>query len=134
MGSIYINFYLKQNKEVQLHLRFEIFTCSSFLPTLQPGKMLEEKLTYRFLQFGIWVSRQASELVSKCSACNFPFSEFWIFLSLLDCYFSEISCTYCFGKCLIDSEQIILIIFKFGPTIFMYVDKSLRRQVSFCSR
>ena len=65
MGSIYINFYLKQNKEVQLHLRFEIFTCSSFLPTLQPGKMLEEKLTYRFLQFGIWVSRQASELASK---------------------------------------------------------------------
>ena len=47
-----LTFYLKQNKEVQLDLqRFEIFIFLSLLPSLPPGKMLEEKLTYRFLQF-----------------------------------------------------------------------------------
>ena len=46
-----LTFYLKQNKEVQLDLqRFEIFTFSLLLPSLPPGKMLEEKLTYRFLK------------------------------------------------------------------------------------
>ena len=41
-----LNFYLKQNKEVQIDLqRFEIFIFSSLLPSLSPGKMLEEKLT-----------------------------------------------------------------------------------------
>ena len=40
-----LTFYLKQNKEVQLDLqRFEIFIFSSVLPSLSPGKMLEEKL------------------------------------------------------------------------------------------
>ena len=49
-------FYLKQNKEVQLNLqRFEIFIFSSLLPSLPPGKIIEEKLTYRFSQFGICV-------------------------------------------------------------------------------
>ena len=43
-----LTFYLEQNKEVQLDLqRFEIFMFTSFLPSLQAGKMLEEKLTYR---------------------------------------------------------------------------------------
>ena len=47
-------FYLKQNKEVQLDLqRFEIFIFSSLLPSVPPGKMLEEKLTYQFFRFGI---------------------------------------------------------------------------------
>ena len=46
--------YLKQNKEVQLDLQhFEIFIFSSLLQSLPSGKVLEEKLTYRFLQFGI---------------------------------------------------------------------------------
>ena len=41
-----LTFYLKQNKEVQLDLQsFEIFIISSVLPSLSPGKMLEEKLT-----------------------------------------------------------------------------------------
>ena len=31
-----------------------------------------------------------------------------------------------------DSEQIILILLKFGPTIFMYHSRTFRRQVSFC--
>ena len=45
-------FYLKQNKEVQLDLqRLEIFIFSSLLPSLPPGKILEEKLTYRFKTF-----------------------------------------------------------------------------------
>ena len=49
-------FYLKQNKEIQLDLqRFEIFIFSSLLPSLPPGKIIEEKLTYRFLRFGICV-------------------------------------------------------------------------------
>ena len=49
-------FYLKQNKEVQLNLqRFEIFIFSSLLPSLPPGKIIEEKLTDRFSQFGICV-------------------------------------------------------------------------------
>ena len=49
-------FYLKQNKEGQLDLqRFEIFTFSSLLPSLPRGKMLEEKLTYRFSRFGTCV-------------------------------------------------------------------------------
>ena len=40
-------FYLKQNKEVQLDWQsFEIFISSSLLPSLLPGKLLEEKLTY----------------------------------------------------------------------------------------
>ena len=44
-----LTFYLKQNKEVQLDLKhFEIFIFSSLLPSLPPGKMLEEKLTYGF--------------------------------------------------------------------------------------
>ena len=38
-----LTFYLKQNKEVQLDLKhFEIFIFSSLLPSLPPGKMLEE--------------------------------------------------------------------------------------------
>ena len=46
-------FYLKQNKEVQLDLqRFAIFIFSSLLPSLPPGKTLEEKLKYRFLRLG----------------------------------------------------------------------------------
>ena len=46
--------YLKQNKEVQLDLQhFEIFIFSSLLQSLPSGKVLEEKLMYRFLQFGI---------------------------------------------------------------------------------
>ena len=48
-------FYLKQNKEVQLDLRLEIFIFSPLLPSLLPGKMLEEKLTYQFSQFGMRV-------------------------------------------------------------------------------
>ena len=48
-----LTFYFKQNKAVQLDLqRFEIFIFSSLLPSLSPGKMLEEKLTYRFSRFG----------------------------------------------------------------------------------
>ena len=44
-----LTFYLKQNKEVQLDLqRLEIFIFSSLLPSLPPGKMVEEKLTYGF--------------------------------------------------------------------------------------
>ena len=39
-------FYLKQNEEVQLDLRFEIIIFSSLLASLLPGKMREEKLTY----------------------------------------------------------------------------------------
>ena len=51
-------FYLKQNKEVQLDLqRLEIFILSSLLRSLPPGKMLEEKLTYRFSRFGICVEQ-----------------------------------------------------------------------------
>ena len=38
-----LTFYLKQNKEVQLDLKhFEILIFSSLLPSLPPGKMLEE--------------------------------------------------------------------------------------------
>ena len=49
-----LTFYLKQNKKVQLDLqRFVIFIFSSLLPSLLPGKMLEEKLTDGFLRFGI---------------------------------------------------------------------------------
>ena len=44
---------LKQNKEVKLDLRFEIFIFSSLLPSLLPGTTLEEKLMYQFLQFEI---------------------------------------------------------------------------------
>ena len=44
-----LTFHLKQNKEVQLDLQhFEIFIFSSLLPSLLPGKMLEEKLRYGF--------------------------------------------------------------------------------------
>ena len=44
-----LTFYLKQNKEVQLDLQhFEIFIFLSLLPSLPPGKMLEEKLRYGF--------------------------------------------------------------------------------------
>ena len=44
-----LTFYLKQNKEVQLDLQnFEIFIFLSPLPSLLPGKMLEEKLRYGF--------------------------------------------------------------------------------------
>ena len=51
-----LTFYLKQNKEVRLDLQhFEIFIFSSLLPSLLTGKMLEEKLTYQFLWFGICV-------------------------------------------------------------------------------
>ena len=39
-----LTFYLKQNKEVQLDLRFKIFIFLSFLPSLLPGKMIEKKL------------------------------------------------------------------------------------------
>ena len=39
-------FYLKQNEELQLDLRFEIFIFSSLLPSFPPGKMREKKLTY----------------------------------------------------------------------------------------
>ena len=39
-------FYLKQNEEVQLDLRFEIIIFSSLLASLLPGTMREEKLTY----------------------------------------------------------------------------------------
>ena len=50
-------FYLKQNEEVQLDLQhFEIFIISPLLSSLPPGKMREEKLTYGFLRFGIWVT------------------------------------------------------------------------------
>ena len=46
-------FYLKQNEEVQVNLQyFEIFMFSSVLLNLPPGNIREEKLTYRFLQFG----------------------------------------------------------------------------------
>ena len=52
-----LTFYLKQNKEVQLDLqRFEIFIFSSLLPSLAPGKMLEEKLTCIRI-FAIWNMR-----------------------------------------------------------------------------
>ena len=51
-----LTFYFKQNKAVQLDLQhFEIFTFSSLLQGLPPGKMFEQKLHYRFLQFGICV-------------------------------------------------------------------------------
>ena len=41
-------------KEVQLDLQhFEIFIFLSLLPSLLPGKMREEMLTYRFSQFEI---------------------------------------------------------------------------------
>ena len=41
-----------KQKEVQLDLqRFEIFIFSSLLPSLPRGKMLEEKLTYRFPRY-----------------------------------------------------------------------------------
>ena len=39
-------FYLKQNKQVQLDLRLEIFIFLSLLLSSLPGKMLEKKLTY----------------------------------------------------------------------------------------
>ena len=39
-----LTFYLKQNKEVQLDLSFKIFIFLSFLWSLLPGKMIEEKL------------------------------------------------------------------------------------------
>ena len=49
-------FYVKQNEEVQLDLQhFEIFIFLSLLLSLLPGKMRGEKLTYRFLQFGLCV-------------------------------------------------------------------------------
>ena len=48
-------FYLKQNKQVQLDLCLEIFIFLSLLLSSPPGKMLEKKLTYRFLRFGICV-------------------------------------------------------------------------------
>ena len=50
-----LTFYLKRNIEVQLDLqRLEIFIFSSLLPSLPPGKMLEEKLTYGFAWFEIF--------------------------------------------------------------------------------
>ena len=49
-------FYLKQNKEVQRDLQYlEIFIFLSLLRSLLPGKILEEKLPYRFLQFGMYM-------------------------------------------------------------------------------
>ena len=51
-------FYLKQNKEVQIYIdlqHLEISIFLSLLLSLLPRKMLEEKLTYRFLRFGICV-------------------------------------------------------------------------------
>ena len=51
-----LTFYFKKNKALQLDLqRFEIFTFSSLLPGLPPGKMLEQKLRYGFSRFGICV-------------------------------------------------------------------------------
>ena len=51
-----LTFYFKQNKAVQLDLQcFEIFIFLSLLLGLPPGKMLEQKLSYRFLRFGICV-------------------------------------------------------------------------------
>ena len=50
-----LTFYFKQNKAVQLDLRFEIFIFLSLLPGLPPGKMLEQNLRYGFLRFGICV-------------------------------------------------------------------------------
>ena len=38
-----------------------------------------------------------------------------------------------FGKCLMDSLQVLSIFTEFGLTIFMYHSKTFRRQVSFCS-
>ena len=53
-----LTFYFKQNKAVQRDLqRFEIFTFSSLLPGLPPGKMLEQKLRYGFSRFGICAGR-----------------------------------------------------------------------------
>ena len=51
-----LTFYLKQNKEVQLDLCFEIFIFLWLLPSLPPGKMLEEKLAYGFcdLEYAWW--------------------------------------------------------------------------------
>ena len=49
-------FYLKQNKEVQRDLQYlEIFIFLSLLRSLLPGKILEEKLPYRFLRFGMYM-------------------------------------------------------------------------------
>ena len=66
-------FYLKQNKEVQLDLqRLEIFIFSSLLLSLPPGKMLEEKLTYRFSRFGICVelSNKDKQLTKASKTCS----------------------------------------------------------------
>ena len=58
--------YLKHHEEVQLDWQhFEIFIFSSILPSLLSAKMIEEKLTYRFLRFRICVtstSNQSSQL------------------------------------------------------------------------
>ena len=69
------------------------------------------------------------EQVSKHLAASFPFSDFWIFSSLLG-YFSKISCTFHFVQML---NGFLLSTLKFGPIIFMYHSKTFRRQVSFCS-
>ena len=62
-----LTFYFKQNKAVQLDLqRFEIFIFLSLLPGLPPGKILEQKLRYGFLQFGICVSVCADQFVTVC--------------------------------------------------------------------
>ena len=88
-----VTFYLKQNKELQLDLQcFEIFIFLSFLPSLLLGKMLEEKLPYRFLWFGICMIKESNSgtikirlwdvkanygrksLDNRCSLCH---SEEW---------------------------------------------------------
>ena len=72
-------FYLKQNKEVQLDLQhFEIFIFLSLLPSLPPGKMLEEKLTYQFFRFGICMR------IFECICFLFPiFSHVFLYVFCL---------------------------------------------------
>ena len=42
-------------------------------------------------------------------ASSFPFSDFYILLSPLGCYFSGLSCIFHFGQCLVNSYQLLLI-------------------------
>ena len=52
-------FYLNKNGKVQGDLQhFQNFIFLEILPSLPPGQMKEERLSYRFSQFGICVASQ----------------------------------------------------------------------------
>ena len=67
---------------------------------------------------------------SKCSPCSFLSQEFRYFPAFLVAILVKYTVLFVLGKCLMDSEQIILIFIEVRHSNF-YVSWTFRRQVSF---